>query len=116
MPFLASPHSWPASVVRSNQPFEPLKLTTRGTRRGFYGNPRLFCAPTRRDLANASQRLRVLSITDRPAPCSLLLIVLANAMQCKSRLDCYGAAVRRVTAHDDGRNDDDAASIRHDLA
>ena len=42
MPFLASPHSWPASVVRSNQPFEPLKLTTRGTRRGFYGNPRLF--------------------------------------------------------------------------
>jgi hypothetical protein len=31
-------------------------------------------------------------------------------------VDCYGAAVRRVTAHDDGRSDDDAASIRHDSA
>jgi hypothetical protein len=28
----------------------------------------------------------------------------------------YGAAVRQVTAHDDGRGDDDAAGICHDSA
>ena len=28
----------------------------------------------------------------------------------------YGAAARQVTAHDDGRGDDDATGIRHDSA
>ena len=31
-------------------------------------------------------------------------------------VDCYGVAVRQVTAHDDAPGDDDAASIRYDSA